>query len=177
MSTTYVFKSERLGYRNWLASDLPKLCKINSDDEVMEFFPSKATSTQTEAFIHRMQEMYARVGFCYFAVDRLDTEEFIGFIGLSEQNYAAEFCPCIDIGWRIDPSHWNLGFATEGAQACLEFGQKQLRISEIFAVAPLVNIKSINIMEKIGMRAFLHFQHPALLDNSRLVKCACYRTI
>lgn len=36
---TYIFKSERLGFRNWNSKDLDEFVKLNSDKEVMEHFP------------------------------------------------------------------------------------------------------------------------------------------
>jgi hypothetical protein len=38
MSSNYLFKSERLGFRNWLQADLPLLAEINADPDVMVFF-------------------------------------------------------------------------------------------------------------------------------------------
>jgi hypothetical protein len=48
-----------------------------------------------------MLQQYLDRGFCYFADDRLDNSEFVGFIGLSEQVFQGEFTPCIDIGLRV----------------------------------------------------------------------------
>ena len=39
--------------------------------------------------------------YCYFAADLLETGEFIGFIGLMNQDFCAFFTPCVDIGWRL----------------------------------------------------------------------------
>lgn len=36
----YIFTSERLGFRNWNLTDIDKMYEINSDEKVMEFFPS-----------------------------------------------------------------------------------------------------------------------------------------
>ena len=74
------------------------MAKINTDEKVMKFFPDVNSKEQTLNFIDRMQLQFEAKGFCYFAVDKLENNEFIGFIGLSEQNYKAEFTPCIDIG-------------------------------------------------------------------------------
>ena len=82
---SYLFTSARLGFRRWADADLEGLAAINADDRVMEFFPGTVTRDQSRDFIKRMQEQFLRRGFCYFAVDILDGEEFIGFIGLSEQ--------------------------------------------------------------------------------------------
>jgi RimJ/RimL family protein N-acetyltransferase len=170
----YLFKSDRLGFRNWNAGDVEKLAAINADKEVMEFFPSTRTFQETMIFIERMQKQFHDKGYCYFAVETLNTGELIGFIGLSEQNYDADFTPCIDIGWRLGRSAWNKGYATEGARRCLEFGFKTLHLDTIYSIAPLVNIKSENVMKKIGMQEIKTFDHPQLLDNERLRKCKLY---
>ena len=73
-----------------------------------------------------MKLMFAEYGFCYFAVDELSNYEFIGFIGLSHQDYDVEFTPFIDIGWRLDKNYWGKGFATEGAKRCLAYGFNHL---------------------------------------------------
>ena len=43
MSDKYLFTSERLGFRNWIDSDVDKMIDISSDPDVMEFFPATAT--------------------------------------------------------------------------------------------------------------------------------------
>lgn len=170
----YIFTSERLGFRNWELADIDNLFEINSDKKVMEFFPGIPTKQQTAEFIERMKNQYANKGFCYFAVEKLDNQEFIGFIGLSEQTYKADFTPCIDIGWRIKSSEWNKGFATEGAKRCLNYVQNNLKIEKIYSIAPKVNIKSELIMTKIGMTKLYEFEHSLLTDNERLKICVLY---
>ena len=44
----YIFKSERLGFRNWTEKDNTKMGMINSDPKVMEHFPTIPTQKQTE---------------------------------------------------------------------------------------------------------------------------------
>ena len=170
----YLFKSNRLGFRNWLDTDLENLAAINADKEVMEFFPCTRTREETMAFIQRMQKQYEEKGYCYFAVDTLVDGNLIGFIGLSEQNYVADFTPCIDTGWRLAKSAWNKGYATEGAKRCLEFGFETLHLDKIYAIAPVVNTKSQRVMMKIGMHKVKTFDHPQLLDNAGLRKCHLY---
>ncbi|WP_108809348.1 GNAT family N-acetyltransferase [Aquimarina spinulae] len=171
---SYIFTSQRLGFRNWTLDDLETLAEINTDDDVMEFFPFKPSKEDTKAFIIRMQEMYTEKGFCYFAVDLLDNAELIGFIGLCEQTYLEKLNPFVDIGWRLKKSIWNKGYATEGAKACLDFGFNTIGLDKIYSVAPAINIKSELIMKKIGMQQIETFEHPKLLDNERLKCCVLY---
>lgn len=174
MNKKYIFKSERLGFRNWLNSDLNKLLEINSDKEVMEFFPKLPSLQETEDLIKRMQKQLEEKGFCYFAVDILATEEFIGFIGLSEKNFESTFTPCIDIGWRLNKRFWNKGYATEGAKRCLEYSFNELKLEKVNAIAPAINIKSQHIMEKLGMKKVLTFNHPMLNQEDRLNPCVLF---
>jgi RimJ/RimL family protein N-acetyltransferase len=121
-----------------------------------------------------MQKQYGDKGYCYFAVDNLEYDTFIGFIGLSEQNFAADFTPCIDIGWRLAKTAWNKGYASEGAKRCLEYGFEALHLDKIYSIAPVANLKSQQVMEKIGMHKVKTFDHPQLLDNARLRKCVLF---
>ena len=174
-SKQYIFQSERLGFRNWITNDIEKMAAINADVDVMHYFPSTQTLQQTAQFIERMQLSFNENGFCYFAVDKLETSELIGFIGLAEQKFEADFTPCIDIGWRLAKSAWNNGFATEGAKRCLEFAFNDLKLEKIVAMAPQINLPSINVMQKIGMKRVLTFyNHPYLQADERLKPCELY---
>ena len=145
MEDNYIIKSERLGFRNWRPSDIDEMFAINSDKDVMEFFPAFPTKEQTAEFIERMNNQFLDSKFCYFAVDKLENQEFIGFIGLSKQTYDAKFTPCIDIGWRIKSSEWNKGFATGGAKRCLDYAFNDLEIGKVYSVAPKINIKILTL--------------------------------
>lgn len=171
----YLFTSERLGFRNWVSADVEEMHQINSDELVLEFFPSVSTQEQTQAFIERMQKQFEDKGFCYFAVDKLENEEFIGFIGLSEQTYNAPFTPCIDIGWRLKSSAWNMGLASEGAKKCLDYAFVHFKIETVYSIAPKINVKSEHIMTKIGLIKQYEFEHPLLLHDNRLKTCVLYK--
>jgi RimJ/RimL family protein N-acetyltransferase len=170
----YIFKSERLGFRNWTEEDRPKMGKINSDPKVMEHFPTIPTQKQTDEFVDRMMAQFSQKGFCYFAVDRLDNQEFIGFIGLSEQTFKSDFTPCIDIGWRLAQHEWGKGFATEGAKKCLEFAFYKMQLKNIKSICPTTNLNSENVMKKIGMSKIKNFNHPLLSEYKELENCVLY---
>lgn len=170
----YLFQSARLGFRNWLPEDIPKMSKINADPEVMRFFPDVLSEGETREFIERMQRQFTEKGFCYFAVNHLENQELIGFTGLSEKTFEADFTPCIDIGWRLARKEWNKGFATEGAKRCLEYAFTQLNLKQVLAIAPAINISSERVMQKVGMRRVKTFKHPQLANDKRLERCVLY---
>ena len=169
-----MFKSNRLGFRSWLTSDVTLMSELNADPLVVEYFPKVLTPEETTAFVERMQNQFNEKGFCYFALDRLDTGEFIGFIGLSEQTFESDFTPCIDIGWRLSIAHWNNGFATEGALRCLQYAFEVLKLEKVHSICPAVNVKSERIMQKLGMKKMGEFKHPKLAGNEKLEQCVLY---
>jgi len=160
----YIFKSERLGFRNWTNNDLEVLSEINSDPEVMEYFPSILSEKETEDLLKRLIRHYDEKGYTYYAVETLEIGELIGFIGLAYQTFKTEFCPAIDIGWRLKKSAWGKGYATEGAKRCLEYAFNELKINKIFSICVIENKKSENVMKKIGMIKKGEFIHPELID-------------
>ncbi len=171
----YHIITPRLGLRNWRDADINLAHKMNSNTVVMEYFPKTWSLKETCSFVDRMKDHYDQYGFCYFAVDRLDTNSFIGFIGLMHQTYKTGFDPFIDIGWRLIPEAWGHGFATEGAQACLHFAFTKLLVDKVYAVAPQSNKKSQRVMQKIGMHEHQDFDHPNISKDDPLHKCIAYQ--
>jgi RimJ/RimL family protein N-acetyltransferase len=170
----YVFTSQRLGFRVWEDSDIAFLNQLNSNEEVMRFFPKIPSDTENRSFIKRMQNQYAEKKYCYFLVDELGSGNTIGFIGLSYQNYDSDFTPAVDIGWRIMSEFWGRGYATEGATKCLEYAKHELGLSRVISVSPKVNSPSISVMEKIGLQKVKEFNHPLLEGNPYLESCVLY---
>jgi len=171
----YLFTSERLGFRNWTEADVPKMAAINTDPDVMNYFPSLQDLSQTTAFIERMQKQYEDKNFTYFATELLSTREFIGFIGISIPTFEAEFTPCVDMGWRLDKKYWNKGYASEGAARCIGYAFEVLELQEVVAICPEVNKPSEGVMKKIGMSKILTFSHPLLQNDERLNYCVLYK--
>lgn len=174
MSSPYLFTSERLGFRTWTDADLPAMAAINSDAAVMRYFPALQSEAETAIALQRFRNMYVEKGYCFYAVDTLAGQEFIGFIGLSWITYDAPFTPCAEMGWRLSPHAWGKGYATEGAKRCQDHAFHTLALDRVVAVAPLVNAPSIHVMEKCGMKPLLEFSHPLLAAHPRLQPCVCY---
>lgn len=174
MDSPYLFQSKRLGFRPWLPSDLPAFSVMNADPETMTFFQHPLSKKESKALMDRMSRLYADLGHCYFAVDLLESDEFLGMIGLGTKSFKATFTPCIDIGWRIKKEFWNKGYASEGAARCLQFA-KELGIKEVYSIASSKNTPSIRVMQKIGMDYVYDFEHPDLVQYPRLQPCALYK--
>ena len=76
---------------------------------------------------------------------------FIGCVGLSVPQWNAAFTPCIDIGWRLGRDYWGMGYASEAARRVLDYSFNQLDLDELLCFASLKNLRSIAVMERLGM--------------------------
>jgi len=170
----YVIKTQRLGLRNWLITDLAPFVEMSQDEDVMEFFPKLLNEEESKNFIERMQLHFQEHGFCYFAVDELATGKFIGFVGMLHQNFKSNYTPSVDIGWRLSKSAWGKGFASEAAQSCLDYAFSELKLNEVYAFATVKNKNSEAVMKKIGMNYIDTFNHPYLNDYPELKACLVY---
>lgn len=108
-------------------------------------------------------------------MDNLENRAFIGFIGLARTPYKTSFNPCVEIGWRLKKNPWNLGYATEGAKRCLEFGFSHLNLTEIYSFTPCLNYRSEKVMQKIGMKKVGEFAHPKVEVGHVLPQHVLYR--
>lgn len=172
--TPYLFTTPRLGFRTWQSFDIDDFTAINADREVMRFFQKPLSREESQAMIDRMLRLFDEKGYCYFAVDLLETKELIGTIGLGWKTFEADFTPCVDIGWRIGKKWWNQGLTTEGALACLGFA-KQKGIREVLSMASSGNAASIQVMKKIGMSYWKDFFHAELSDFPDIQRCSLYK--
>ena len=172
---SYIFQSERLGFRHWVNDDIVPFAEMCNDPLVMEFFPKKLTLQETNALIERIKKHFIEKGYGLYAVDRLNTQTFIGFIGFATPGFEAYFTPCVEIGWRLKKESWDQGFATEGALKCLEYGFQQLNFQDVFSFTSEINQRSIRVMQKIGMQKVGTFDHPLVEEGSKLRKHVLYK--
>ena len=145
--------TKRLTLREFRQSDAPDFYHLNADAEVMKFTGDVPFQSVDEAlqFIQNY-DAYARYGYGRWSVLITDNEEYIGWCGLKYSPEKDE----TDIGFRLMRKHWNKGYATEAAQACINYGFQHLQIPKIVGRAMLANHASIRVLEKIGLQ-FSHY--------------------
>ncbi|MBX2995221.1 MAG: GNAT family N-acetyltransferase [Bdellovibrionaceae bacterium] len=173
--TVVVGETERIRLRTWSEADLLPYADLNADPEVMEFFPSTMRFDDSLASYRRIQDGFRRHGFGLWAAESKATDEFMGFIGLSIPNFEAAFMPCVEIGWRLAKNYWGQGLATEGARKALELGFDRYQLAEIVSFTAKTNVRSWNVMRKIGMTAAGEFDHPKVDPASPLCRHVLYK--
>ena len=167
--------TERLLLRPWRDDDYDDLYRLCSNERVMHYFPATLSPEETADFLERLQRAHQLHGYCYFAVEERATGNFIGFTGLAYQTYDMDFTPATDIGWRLLPEFWGKGYATEGAQRCVDFARDELKLDQIIATTTHNNEPSRAVMNRIGMKLDKAFIHPNLEEENWMQPCVLYR--
>lgn len=161
-------KTPRLMIRNWHNRDRELFHEINSDARVMEFFPFRLDRDQADELMFRLQRKIAESGLGFFAVEIAETGECIGFAGLACVDLKSIFAEMVhEIGWRLARRFWGNGYATEAANAMLDYGFAHFGLDEIIAFVIPGNSRSISVARRIGMQRdeTRDFDHPRIPDS------------
>ena len=147
-------ETDRLLIRSWnLSKDNKEIFhELNSDEEIMQYFPHPRSRQVADELLEKLINIAKEDGYGWAAISLRTTGETIGFAGLSKVNFATEFTPATEIGWRLVVRHWGKGYATEAANALVSHGFDELKLDKIVAFAAPANTRSIAIMKKLGMR-------------------------
>lgn len=161
---TTIIETERLILRTWKAEDSQAYFQINQDSKVTEFLLNPITMKQVNDFILVMNNHSDEYGYTLWATELKQTGELMGYIGLNYTDWKSHFTPAVEVGWRLGSQYWGKGYATEGAKASMDYGFKKCDLKEIVSFTIAENVRSIRVMEKIGLKRDVNgnFAHPKL---------------
>jgi len=169
-------KTCRLYLRQWQKTDLEPFSKMNSDRDVMEYFPKLLSKEESDAMASKCQSLIEERGWGIWAVSLKDSGTFIGFVGLHQPQYDFPFNPCIEIGWRLSKEFWSYGYATEAANAALKFAFEELKLNEVVSFTSKINKRSQLVMQRLKMKnTEKDFYHPAFEVTDPLSEYALYK--
>lgn len=151
----------RLRLRRWRPDDLHALAEIFAQSEVWHFpFGRGFTAEESERFLAHRIAVQEAGGWIDWAVESLEDDRLIGYIGLSEPTFLPEIMPAVEVGWRLDPEVWGRGLATEGARAAVADGFSHPELHEIVSIYQPENEASGRIMAHLGMHFDRDTRHP-----------------
>ncbi len=87
-------------------------------------------------------------GYSFWAVERKNDRLVIGGCGLLPIGWVG---PDVEIAWHIRRDCWGQGYATEAAEAVLDYGLGELKFSRVWALLLPENAASRRVAQKIGM--------------------------
>ena len=173
------FCTPRLVLRHWREEDRDPWAELGADPEVMQHFPKTLTREESDAFVDWAGAALEERGWGLWAVEERETGRFLGFTGLNEPRFEADFTPAVEIGWRLRRDAWGSGFATEAARGVLTVAFDDLELPELVSFTAVPNERSQAVMRRIGMTRdpAEDFDHPALERDSPLLRHVLYRLL
>ncbi len=177
----FQIETERLILREWRESDHLPFHAMFLDADVMAFLgPTLELPDSLNvvvAVIARLRATQAEHSCCFWAVERLEDSQFIGFCGVEPGPEATPIENRLEIGWRLARDFWGQGYALEAAKASLSWAFANLKDDSVWAITVPANTRSWGLMERLGMKRQhdMDFDHPNVPDGSPLKQHITYR--
>jgi len=170
-------RTDRLLLREWRDDDLAPYAALNADPVVMEHFPAPLTRGESDAHVTEIERRFDLGEPSLWALEVVETSEFIGFTGLLAPSFEASFTPCVEVGWRLAGHAWGQGYATEAARAAVTFGFAEHDLDEILSFTTTTNLPSQRVMRRLGMThdPADDFDHPNVDRDSVLRRHVLFR--
>lgn len=157
-----ILETKRLMLRELNVDDAERFYKLNLNVNVIKYTGDSAFDSIDAAkeFLENYQD-YKLNGYGRWAVVSKENNRFIGWCGLKYGEVKQE----TDIGFRFFEEEWDKGYATESAQACLNYGFEKLHLKRVIGRAIKENKNSIKVLEKIG----LEYEKDTFFDGKEAV--------
>lgn len=161
-------ETERLILREILQTDVEGLFQLDSDPEVHRYLGNKTVDNKEQiiAMINFIRQQYIDNGIGRWAIIDKKSNNFIGWTGLKLiKELTNNHIDYYDLGYRLISQYWGKGFATEAANASLNYGFEKLNLNEIYAIADCENLKSNHVLTKAGLRLIEIFDLNGIKHN------------
>ncbi len=151
----YFLETERLIIQKMTLDDFDDIAQMLLNPMVMYAWEHRFTEKEVIEWICKNLHYYEEYGYAYFLALDKHTEQTVGQVALLQDtingtNYH-------EIGYIIKKEYWGNGYAYEAAQGLIKYAFQKLNAPEVIAEIRPMNIWSINIAKKLGMKHFGEF--------------------
>ncbi len=143
-----ILETERLRLRPFQPSDFEDAAAMFGDPEVMRYL-GRGTPYSRELTWGNLAYMAGHwqfLGYGMWAVEEKATGQLAGRIGCC-QPYG---WPGFELAWALVRSRWGRGYATEGAQAAMDWAFEILEQDRVISLIHPENHASIRVAERLG---------------------------
>ncbi|MBI5088329.1 MAG: GNAT family N-acetyltransferase [Actinobacteria bacterium] len=162
------FTTDRLVLRRFTTDDADDLVALDRDPAVRRYIedgvvPTREDALDTIEHWTATDDHHELFGF-WAAIDR-STGAFLGWFHLRSRDDDPPDEP--ELGYRLVPSCWGQGYATEGSRALIDRAFASGAARRIVAETMAVNVGSRRVMEKSGLRLVrtFHAEWPVRIDG------------
>jgi RimJ/RimL family protein N-acetyltransferase len=146
-----ILETERLILCRLNATHTAFIVELLNSPNWLQFIGDRGIRTQEDAMnyiVRGPEQSYDQNGFGLYLTKRKEDNVPIGMCGLIKR----DTLPAPDIGFAFLPEFEGKGYGYESASAVLKYGRLELGIGDILAITDTDNIRSIRLLEKLGMQ-------------------------
>lgn len=141
--------TERLVLRKVELADVDTMIALHADPEAVRHRPEGPGSPgQSRLLFESWLQHWIDHGFGYWAIVLAGTDEPVGFGGL--QLAETDDGAYLNVFYRLFPSAWGHGYATEMVMAAIEWATLALPELPITIITPTVNEAAIRVATRLG---------------------------
>ena len=129
-------------------ADLDPFAAMMADEETTRFIGGVAAREMTWRVLMSMIGAWHATGVSMFSVIEKSTGRWVGRLG----PWMPEGWPGTEVGWAIVRDCWGRGYATEGAEAAMDFASDRLGWTDIIHTIAPDNLSSQQVARKLGSR-------------------------
>ena len=145
-----VLETNRLILRTLNIEDIDSVMNFWGDIEVMKYCGGAGTRERELRALQFYINLQKEKGFSPYIVAKKESGEVIGVCGFNPPNdgYDAELM------YHLAKDYWGRGYATEAAQACIDYARQHTSINRLGASIDPENGASRNVLEKLGFKVY-----------------------
>lgn len=145
-----MIETERLILTKMSHDDFAAIASILQNEENMYAWGKIFSDAEVIEWIDKNIDRYNRDGHSYLLATEKKDNNVIGLIGPLVENINGIDYP--GIAYIVDSSYRGLGYATEGAKACIDYSFAKLAASEVIAEIKTNNTNSMAVASRLGMK-------------------------
>jgi len=139
-------ETERLILRGWEPEDFEALAAIHGDSDVMTFLGGVQEPNDAWRALSSLAGHWVLRGYGKWAVERKADGAMMGRVGLINP----EGWPGLELGWTLGKQYWGQGYATEAAQAAMNFGFLTRPVDRLISCIDPDNSASQAVARRLG---------------------------
>jgi RimJ/RimL family protein N-acetyltransferase len=162
----YILQTHRLQLRQFNVDDWEFIIRLLNSDGWLKYIGDRNVKTKEQAENYLKKgplKNYEQNGFGLSMVETRNGKP-VGMCGLIKRDYLEH----PDIGFALLPEYSSMGYGFEIASALLVHARNDLGMTIILAITVPNNVKSIGLLEKIGLRFVKSFRTEPGVDELML---------
>ena len=150
MELKKILETDRLILREFVLDDAEFIVRLVNSPGWLEFIGDRNIHSLPQAQEYLLNgpiKNYSLHGFGLYMVALKAGGVPIGMCGLLKRDYLH----AADLGFAFLPQYEKQGYATEAAAGAMAFSRKSLGLTNLLAIVMPGNVRSIQLLERIGM--------------------------